>query len=284
MTYYFIPNLSTQAGTCLTVENWEQVGVEMASFSLSALLMKPGIDLLKTLPNLATYVGWNKTLVLNASWSLRPTDDVYRLRSIYDGGKSQYTRDDLLALIIQLAPQMVLLPQGFCRMDDTLWLSLPDDIFPFFPVNECPSYTGQRPYGIYMECDDDVTETVEEQLQSHPDRPKYVVGDMSPTVLQDLVMLGAQYLESDKPANDAYHGLVYHRDEVITVQDASEALEFSVIDPTCDCPTCQQQLTRAYLHHVYEHTPLLCYRFLIQHNILEFVRNCMQKTHAVPYK
>ncbi|MDP3704890.1 MAG: queuine tRNA-ribosyltransferase [Legionellaceae bacterium] len=268
MTYDFIPKLSTQAGACLTVENWEQVGVDMASFALSALLMKPGMELLKTLPNLAAYVGWQKTLVLNASLSLKSMDDVYVLRSSYDGSRSQYTRNELLALIIQLAPQMVILPQGFCRTDETLWLSLPESIFPFFPINECPDYEGQKQYGVYIEFDGVVTDALQDQLQSHPHHLKYVIGDMSPAVLQDLVMLGARYLESDKPANDAYQGLIYYQEGVIAIQDASEALEFSAIDPLCECPTCQQQLTRAYLHHLYEHTSLLCYRFLIQHNIL----------------
>lgn len=267
MTHYFIPELSTQAGSCLTVENWEQVGVEMASFSLAALLMKPGIELLKTLPNLAAYVGWQKMLVLNASLPICDTAGVYLLRSTYDGSRRQYTTEELLALIIQLAPHLVILPKGFCRTDDTSWMSLPENILPFFPIDECPRYAEQRQYGVYVECDGVITETTHQSLLAHRDRPSYVRGDLSAVMLQDLVTLDVTYFESDKPANDACQGLVYYSGGIIDLQDASEALKFSVIDPLCECPTCKQQLTRAYLHHLYEHTPLLCQRFLIQHNV-----------------
>ncbi len=54
----FVPILTTEAGRCLTGENWHDVGIKMAAYDLSALLMKPGFDLLSALPDLATYVGW----------------------------------------------------------------------------------------------------------------------------------------------------------------------------------------------------------------------------------
>ena len=61
----FVPVLTSLAGSCLTAANWQEAGVHRASFHLAALLMKPGYDLLKTLPNLAAYVAWDESLVLN---------------------------------------------------------------------------------------------------------------------------------------------------------------------------------------------------------------------------
>jgi len=264
MNHYFIPELSTQAGSCLTTENWEHVGIEMASYSLSALLMKPGIELLKIVPNLATYVGWHKSLVLNASMLLSDAQGTYSLRSSYDGSRHQFSAEELLALMIHLSPQFVILPKGLCRSSETDWTLLPETIMPFFPITECPHDVGTREYGIYVEYDGSAMHTVRQQLIEYPDRPKYILGDCS---ADDLVGLGACYFESNKPANDAYQGLVYHRNGIIRLQNDAEALQFEVIDSTCECPTCEQKLTRAYLHHLYEHTPLLCQRFLIQHNV-----------------
>ncbi len=53
----------------------------------------------------------------------------------------------------------------------------------------------------------------------------------------------------------------------IDLRLSSERMNFNVLDPNCSCPTCTQKLTRAYLHHLLQHTPLLCQRFLILHNI-----------------
>ena len=99
-----IPVLSSQAGSCITAENWQAVGVNVASYYLSALLMKPGYTFLKTLPDLATYVGWSETLVLNASMPLVDAQGRYTLRSQYDGSRSHYTIDELLVLIVVLRP------------------------------------------------------------------------------------------------------------------------------------------------------------------------------------
>lgn len=82
------------------------------------------------------------------------------------------------------------------------------------------------------------------------------------TILQDT-----PYGESDKPANDACSGIVYSADGAIDLREKRYAMQFECIDEQCQCPTCRQRLTRAYLHHLLEHTPLLCHRFLIQHNV-----------------
>lgn len=51
------------------------------------------------------------------------------------------------------------------------------------------------------------------------------------------------------------------------------ATDNQVLRPGCDCETCQAFLSRAYLHHLLEHTPLLAQRFLIVHNVRQMVLN-----------
>lgn len=79
----------------------------------------------------------------------------------------------------------------------------------------------------------------------------------------------ARYIESDKPAVDAMQAIVYNREGEINLRDKDYAHQHQPIDPCCHCPSCSQQLTRAYLHHLLMQTPLLCQRFLIQHNVFQ---------------
>ena len=53
---YFIPVLTSEAGTCLTLKNWQEIGVEVAAYYLNSLLTKPGLQLLTHLPNLQPIV------------------------------------------------------------------------------------------------------------------------------------------------------------------------------------------------------------------------------------
>lgn len=258
----FIPVLTTEAGRCLTVDNWQEVGINIAAYDLTSLLMKPGIELLTTLPNLAIYTGWLKDIVLNAVMPEIDQDGEYPLRSEYDGSRTRYTPEDLLALIARLKPQLVLLPEGM----HSGWQSLPNSILPFFSTDDLPKHT-DRMHGVYFIYSSNTPfSTLVEQIQEHAGRPCYVGGELSVPLIQALVNMGVQYLSSDLPAHDGYQGLVYYKKEQISLKDETYRLDFNVIDEQCPCPTCKQQLTRSYLHHLLAHTPLLCQRFLIQHN------------------
>ena len=259
---YFIPTLTTEAGRCLTVENWQDVGISMAAYDLTALLMKPGFELLSALPDLATYVGWQGDVVLNATLPDISKDEVYTLRSEYDGSRSRYSQADILMLIGQLKPQMVILPDGIDG-----WQSLSDTILPLFSPANLPKQA-ERSFGVYFSYDATASfSTLKQRIQRCEGLPCYVGGELTLALMQELADLGVQYLSSDVPARDASEGWVYSQGEVISLTDNAYRMDFSVIDEQCPCPTCKQQLTRAYLHHLLAHTPLLCQRFLIQHNV-----------------
>lgn len=198
----FVPILTTQAGLCLTHDNWEEIGIDTVSYHLHSLLIKPGFDTLSKLTDLAHYVGWKKNIVLNASLLKQNKAQAYVVKSDYDGSRAQYSHEQIVNLIVTLKPTMVLLPEGVAR--------------------------------------------------------------------DSIHHAGIDYLESNQPAFDGYNGIVYERTSVFSIQDEAQRLQFDVIDSSCICPTCRQGLTRAYLHHLYQHTTLLCQRLLIQHNVCLF--------------
>jgi len=46
----FIPKATSEAGLCLTAANWQEVGINLITYYLDSLLIKPGYDLLQNIP------------------------------------------------------------------------------------------------------------------------------------------------------------------------------------------------------------------------------------------
>lgn len=257
-----VPILNSEAGNCLTAANWQEAGIQIGSYYLSSLLMKPGYDCLKHLANLASYVNWRQHLVLNASLPNLDDHGCYALRSQYDGSRIHYSVDEILALIAILQANTVILPQGVGQK----WQLLPEAVFPYLTVSDyLESEDIKRPKGIYLLQDEN--NDILQQLDHYKGLPCYVAGDWSLAEMKTLFEHGAQYVETNRPARDAMAGQLYCSEGVISIYDDKYAYQFDIIDKNCACPSCSQQFTRAYLHHLLEHTPLLCQRFLIQHNV-----------------
>jgi queuine tRNA-ribosyltransferase len=53
----------------------------------------------------------------------------------------------------------------------------------------------------------------------------------------------------------------------LNIGKAEYTHDFSPIDDSCDCYTCSQKYSRAYLHHLYRTTELSYYRLASIHNI-----------------
>jgi queuine tRNA-ribosyltransferase len=260
MGHHFIPVLTTAAGNCLTSKNWQEVGVRAASFALTSLLIKPGYEFLNQVPDLKTYLGWDGALILNA-FLPKTNDGTFKFTSPYDGQKISLSSEMVVSLIEKLKPDVVILPEA---TDENL-KQLPETIFPFVPLT-CEL---KRAHGIYLTYNKAASMFSDfmEHYMLHKDKPCYVAGDFSLAEIKELTSLGVQMIESDKPANDAYLGTVYCTEGDISLQNDRYAVQFDRLDKHCHCPTCNQGFTRAYLHHLLAHTPLLCQRLLIQHNV-----------------
>ena len=76
-----------------------------------------------------------------------------------------------------------------------------------------------------------------------------------------------RYHVSNQVALDTMVGRVYQGREVYSILDASYVMNFEALAPDCHCDACEQGVTRAYIHHLLPHTPLLAQRFLMMHNM-----------------
>lgn len=259
-----IPVLTTPAGSCLTAQNWQEAGVQCVSYYLSFLLVKPGLAYLKTLPDWKHYSGWEGDWVLNATMSRPNAEGQYLFRSPFDGAKMRCAMEDIIDVILQLKPQQVILPEGFEVTSEEVWQRLSTISRLFVPASERGRYLNLPIHGLYYCVDNakDIGVMMTQHQVTHPELDYYIISDATQSS-------GAN-LESDQPANDACSGIVYCADGQIDLRDKIYATQFEPIDSACECPTCKQQFTRAYLHHLLEHTPLLCQRYLIQHNVTFF--------------
>jgi queuine tRNA-ribosyltransferase len=246
------------------MENWQEIGISTAAYYLDALLMKPGYSVLKSLASLQSYCGWSGAIVLNASFVAANSEGIYIFRSLYDGSRISISQNELFSLIIDLQPDLVILPPGFNAYLSEQHLSFPPTITAYRPAYEIAD---TEKGGIFLAYEK--TESFIDffrQFQQYKARPIYLSGALNLMQAYELIEHGAQWLESDKPASDALLALVYGETNNFSLLDSDMANQHQPIIAHCECPTCSQKLTRAYLHHLFLQTPLLCQRFLIQHN------------------
>lgn len=259
---YFAPVLSTPAGACLTQDNWTELGVKVAVYELSSLLIKPGASYLLTVKDLVTFLGWSQALILDASMLSLDNNGRFMVHSTYDGSRVYLTVKAFWELLIHLKPSIVLLPQDL--LHDEGAQQIPTSIMPFFPVNKAQEIPGQLIYGLYG----DVSEiNALSDIAQQKTIPCYLRDDEGTTDVSECRKKGIRYYASDKPAQDAYEGYVYQSKNTINILDTSLANQFEKLEERCECPTCTESLSWAYLHHLFQSTPLLCQRFLIMHNV-----------------
>jgi queuine/archaeosine tRNA-ribosyltransferase len=115
------------------------------------------------------------------------------------------------------------------------------------------------------------------QVQSMFDGRKLVfekeqISNLIKQLKPDYLMSSDAFQINNQPAEDALKGQLYTSENThFLIQDKSNTENFKTLDASCQCPACTSNLTRAYFHHLYAHTPLLCHRWLVMHNLWIFM-------------
>lgn len=269
----FVPVMTSQAGLCLTAAQWQEVKIHAGAWFLDVLLIKPGYELLKQVVEIKKQFAWSGELVLNAMNLIPNKAGECYLISPYDGSQFKLTWRQCLEVIHSLQPDAVILPEKMAISYSDMWSTWPKHIFPFIAVQELDKSPVHRPYGVYFKCDEStVLLDVLEQIKPFSHLPLYFSGQLSDELLQALLHRNIGLIESDEPARLAVSGQLYTHSGGMNVLDKVNELAFDPIDEMCQCPACSQGLTKAYLHHLLQHTPLLCQRLLVQHNIAAVCR------------
>ncbi len=146
---------------------------------------------------------------------------------------------------------------------------------------------GGESIGYQMTATTQIMDWIEPLLPA--DIPRYAMGlGRDPQDLIDAVLAGFDMFDCVGPSRLARNGSLYvgefdvsggtpvfrseYRNARLSITNSRFASDQSVIDQSCDCYTCQQGYTRAYLHHLAKTKELLYYRLATMHNVRVMIR------------
>jgi len=106
-------------------------------------------------------------------------------------------------------------------------------------------------------------------------KPRYLMGVGSPDDLIEGVMRGIDMFDCVLPTRIARNGTAMTRFGKVVVRNATYADDFTPIDPTCSCYTCQNY-SRAYIRHLIKADEIFGHRLMTIHN-LHFLTHLMKE-------
>jgi len=105
------------------------------------------------------------------------------------------------------------------------------------------------------------------------DKPRYLMGVGTPSNIIEGVARGIDFFDCVLPARNARHGHLFTKNGIINIMNKKYETDALPIDPTCQCPTCQNY-SRAYVRHLMKAGEMLGMRLAVLHN-LHFYNNLM---------
>ncbi|MBD1860562.1 MULTISPECIES: tRNA guanosine(34) transglycosylase Tgt [Trichocoleus] len=103
------------------------------------------------------------------------------------------------------------------------------------------------------------------------DKPRYLMGVGTYREMAQAIAAGMDLFDCVIPTRLARHGNALVRGDRWNLKNARFREDFTPLDATCPCYTCQK-FTRAYVSHLLRSREILAYTLLSIHNITELVR------------
>lgn len=264
-TTQWVPVLTSDAGLTLTVLNWHEAGVQHGAYYLDSLLIKPGYSFLSQLSDFAAYAASPGACIINASRMQANKEGKILLVSPYDGRKLIMDYSQLIAILNHLKPRLAILPPGIVQAYPQFWDEWDKTIMPYLAPQDIAIKEPSCDFGVAI-FTNQYDAQAESLLSTYQNKSCYVYGDLNQESIKKLYEKQVDFIESDKPAAEAINGVVYKNLQCIDLKDTAYTECYEVIDPSCACLVCRNHFTLAYLHHLFVQTPLLCQRYLVQHN------------------
>ncbi|MCC5792191.1 MAG: hypothetical protein JJT82_06220 [Legionellaceae bacterium] len=230
--------VNTVAGLSLTEADYQRAGVQGLVYSLTRMLMRPGLTHWAAWRSAAA---WQGPVFLDASDLVIGADQTIRLRSDYDGSLIQHTVAALCSAIAPLQLDALIWPSA--ENLPLLRQSLSAELAIFYPTAS----------GSYI-C----------SAQGAGDSPPLVL--LSEREALRTYPPGS-LMVSDTAVADAVAGILYDVKSTYAICDSAWQCDQQPLAPGCSCPACAGGRTRSYFHHLFAQTPLLCHRWLAMHNL-----------------
>lgn len=112
------------------------------------------------------------------------------------------------------------------------------------------------------------------------DKPRYLMGVGEPEDLLLGIEQGVDMFDCVTPTRLGRHGTVWTRRGKLNLHNSELKMDFTPIDPTCDCYACQNY-TRAYVAHLIREGEILGARLATQHNLRFIIRLVYEARMAI---
>lgn len=112
-----------------------------------------------------------------------------------------------------------------------------------------------------------------------PEKPNHLLGIGDLHSIDRSIPLGIDTFDSSYPTRSARHGILLTNHGNLNITKACYALDFSPVDPECECPTCTK-FSRAYLHHLFKANELTSMSLATAHNLhymVQHMRKCRER-------
>jgi queuine tRNA-ribosyltransferase len=104
------------------------------------------------------------------------------------------------------------------------------------------------------------------------DRPRYLMGVGTPRDFFDAIERGVDLFDCVTPTRHGRTAQAFTREGALNLRNAKFARDPRPLDERCDCPTCRDGTSRAYLRHLVKSEEMLGAILLTHHNIRWFHR------------
>ncbi|HET7827465.1 MAG TPA: tRNA guanosine(34) transglycosylase Tgt [Candidatus Saccharimonadales bacterium] len=103
----------------------------------------------------------------------------------------------------------------------------------------------------------------------------YLMGVGEPNNMRHAIEHGIDMFDCVLPTRNGRHGSVWIRgDKKLNLNNSAHSIDNNPIDKTCDCYTCQQGYSRAYLRHLFKMNDPLAGKLASLHNLRYSQRIC----------
>ena len=97
-------------------------------------------------------------------------------------------------------------------------------------------------------------------------KPRYLMGVGTPVNLLEGIARGVDMFDCVLPTRNGRNGMVFTREGVLNLRNASFEDDFRPVDHACHCYTCRS-FTRAYIRHLFQANEILSLQLATIHNL-----------------
>jgi queuine tRNA-ribosyltransferase len=115
------------------------------------------------------------------------------------------------------------------------------------------------------------------------DKPRYLMGVGEPEDILTGIEQGIDMFDCVTPTRLGRHGTVWTRKGKLNLHNFDLKMDFTPIEPTCDCYTCRNY-TRAYVAHLIREDEILGARLATLHNLRFLIRLVAEARQAIENK